>query len=242
MLQRLIVAGEITGGVDQRLEQQVAPVRRCRERLTQSRARYVLAESQWGGTAARTSLAAWLAHVVADRMRSPRMLGHAWVPVTAERAAAHPLFGLRGWLRLVSLLTALTAIAGPPITLVYAVKVAALPPALLPAGLVVVALLVLGSALWIVGAVLWFRLAPNFLAAWVELGVLAIALDVAGDLLLRAWGPLPPGFVDEGGSMLAEVAINLACTAVPYLLFWRSRRFRVTFRHELRDDDPLLPR
>jgi hypothetical protein len=170
------------------------------------------------------------------------MLGHAWVPIAAEQAAAHPLYGLRGWLRLVSLLTALTAISGPIITLVYAVKVATLPPGLLPAGIVVVALLALGSAIWIVGGVLWFRLAPHFLAAWVELSALSIALDIAADLLLRAWGPLPPEFGVEGGSMLGEVATSLAFAAIPYALLWRSRRFRVTFRHELRDDDPLLKR
>ncbi len=170
------------------------------------------------------------------------MLRHAWVPVAAEVAEAHPLHGLRGWLRLVSLLSALTAIAGPIITLVYAVKVAALPPAQLPAGLVVVALLALGGGIWIAGAVLWFRLARHFLAAWVELSALSMALDIAADLLLRAWGPLPPDFGVEGGSMLEETATSLVCAAIPYVLLWRSRRFRVTFRHELRDDDPLLTR
>ncbi len=170
------------------------------------------------------------------------MLGHAWVPVAAQVAEAHPLYGLRGWLRVGSLLSALFAIGGPLITLVYAMKVAALPPSLLPAGLVVLALLGLGSAIWIVGAVLWFRLARNFLAAWLELSALSVALDVAADLLLRAWGPLPPGFGAEGGSMLGELATSLACAAIPYALLWRSRRFRVTFRHELRSDDPALTR
>ena len=170
------------------------------------------------------------------------MLGHAWVPVAAEVAEAHPLYGLRGWLRLVSLASALMAIASPLITLAYAVKVAALPAALLPAGLVVVALLALGSAISIVGALLWFRLVRNFLAAWVELSALSMALDVAADLLLRAWGPLPPGFGTEGGSMLGDLATSLALAAIPYVLLWRSRRFRVTFRHELRDDDPALTR
>ena len=168
------------------------------------------------------------------------MLGHAWVPVAAERAAAHPLYGLRGWLRLVSLLTALTAIAGPIMTLVFAVKTAALPPAQQPAGAVVVALLALGSGIWVVSAMLWFRQAPNFLAAWVELSALSMALDIAADLLLRAWGPLPADFGVENGSMAGEVATSILLAAIPWLLFWRSRRFRVTFRHELRDDDPLL--
>jgi len=170
------------------------------------------------------------------------MLGHTWVPVAAEAAEAHPLYGLRGWLRLVSLLTALTAIAGPPITLVFAVKVAALPPGLLPAGLVVVALLALGSGIWIVGAMLWFRLAPNFLAAWVELSALSMALDIAGDLLLRAWGPLPPVFGVNTANMFSEIVTSIILAVIPWLLFWNSRRFRVTFRHELRDDDPLLRR
>jgi hypothetical protein len=170
------------------------------------------------------------------------MLGHAWVPVAAERAAAHPLYGLRGWLRLVSLLTALTAIGGPLLTLVYAVKVTNLSPSMLPAGVVVVALLGLGSGIWIVGAMLWFRLAPHFLAAWVELSALSMALDIAADLLLRAWGPLPPDFGVDSGSMSGEIATSIILAAIPWVLFWRSRRFRVTFRHELRDDDPLLTR
>ena len=164
----------------------------------------------------------------------------AWVQVSAAQAERHPLYGLHGWLRVVSVLTALTALAGPVMTAVFAAKVAALPPAQLPAGLVVVALLALGSGIWIAGAVLWFRLAPHFLRAWVELSLLSMALDVAADLLLAAWGPLPASFGLEGGSMAEELATSVLLAALPWWLLWRSRRFRVTFRHELRADDPAL--
>ncbi len=170
------------------------------------------------------------------------MQRQSWVPVSAAQAERHPLYGLHGWLRPVSVLTALVALSGPVMTLVFALKAAALPPALLPAGLVVVALLVLGSAIWIVGAVLWFRLAPHFLRAWVELSLLAMALDVAAELLLRQWGPLPPSFGVEGGSMLEELATSALLSALPWWLLWRSRRFRVTFQHEVRADDPALLR
>jgi hypothetical protein len=42
--------------------------------------------------------------------------------------------------------------------------------------------------------------------------------------------------------MFSEIVTSIILAVIPWLLFWNSRRFRVTFRHELRDDDPLLRR
>jgi hypothetical protein len=163
-----------------------------------------------------------------------------WVRVSAEQAERHPLHGLGGWLRVVSLLVALTAMSGPLITVVIATKVFALPSAMLPAGMVLVALMALGTASAIVLAVLWFDRSPAFLRAYVELSALSIALDVAGDLLLRQWGPLPPPFERESTNLFAEVLMDGLLSAIPWWLLWRSRRYRITFLHEVRRDDPAL--
>lgn len=168
------------------------------------------------------------------------MQRHSWQRVSPEQAAAHPLYGLHGWLRVMSVLMALTAFAGPLISLVFAFRVASLPASMLPAGLVVVALVLLGTGIWVVGALLWFRLSPRFLRAWVELSGLSMALDLSGELLLRRWGPLPAEFGVQTGSILGELAVSLVLAALPYYLMSRSRRFRVTFQHELRDDDPRV--
>ncbi len=163
-----------------------------------------------------------------------------WVKVSAAIAAHHPLFGLRGWLRVVSLLMTLTALVSPLVTVVFAIKVLDLPPWHRPAGMVMVALLALGTATALVMAALWFRRAPNFLRAYAELSVLSIALDFAGDLLLRQWPPLPAPFDQGPSNMLADVLTSVVVSALPFWLFWRSRRFRVTFQNELRADDPAL--
>jgi hypothetical protein len=164
----------------------------------------------------------------------------AWVRVSAAMAEQHPLFGLHGWLRVVSLLMTLTVIVSPLVTVVFAVQVLDLPPWHRPGGMVMVALLALGTATALVMAVLWFRRAPNFLRAYAELSALSIALDFAGELLLRQWPPLPAPFDQGPGNLLADVLSSVVISALPFWLFWRSRRFRVTFQHELRADDPLL--
>ncbi len=168
------------------------------------------------------------------------MAGQGWVRVSAQQAEAHPLFGLRGWLRIVSILMALTAITGPLISLIFTAKVMSLPPEVIPGGLVMVALLALGTATAIVLAVLWFNQSQYFLRAYVELSAISIALDLAGDLLLRTMGPLPPPFAQAQGNLLADVVMSALLSALPCWMLWRSRRFRVTFQHELREDDPAL--
>lgn len=163
-----------------------------------------------------------------------------WVKVAPEQAAAHRLHGLGGWLRIVSVLMALTAIASPLVTVVFTVKVLALPPESLAGGLVMAALLALGTATAVVMAVLWFRRAAHFLRAYAELSALSIALDLAAELLLRQWGPLPPPFERPASNLAADVVVSVLFSAVPFWLLWRSRRFRVTFQQELRSDDPAL--
>jgi hypothetical protein len=165
-----------------------------------------------------------------------------WVRVSAEAAERHPLYGLGGWLRIVSVLMALTVIAGPLLTVVFTSKVLSLPAETQPAGLVMAALLALGTATALVMAVLWFRRAPHFLRAYVELSALSIALDFFAELLLRQWGPLPPPFARPPGNLFAELVLSVLISGIPYWLLWRSRRFRVTFQHELRNDDPMLSR
>jgi hypothetical protein len=163
-----------------------------------------------------------------------------WVRVSAEQAQRHPLFGLGGWLRLVSLMLALTAIAGPLITVAVAAKVLALPPAMLPAGLVLIALLALGTAIAIGMAVLWFNRAPHFLSAYAELSAFSILLDFTADLLLQQWGPLPPPYGNETSTPFTDMVVSAVVSAVPWVLLWHSRRYRVTFRHEVRRNDPIL--
>lgn len=163
-----------------------------------------------------------------------------WVPVSAERARRHPLYGLGGWLRPISLLITLGAIAGPLVALIFAVSLPGLPAAVRPAGLVLLGQLGLGAAIAVGLALLWFRQSPLFLRAYLELSALSIALDIAAELLLRRWGPLPPPFGGEPSNILAETALSLLLTALPWWLLWRSRRFRVSFQHEMRRDDPLL--
>lgn len=163
-----------------------------------------------------------------------------WVRVAPEVAARHRLHGLGGWLRIVSVLMALTVITSPLVTVVFAAKVLGLPEGSRAAGMVMATLLALGTATAIALAMLWFRQAPHFLRAYVELSALSIALDFAAELLLRQWGPLPPPFDHQSGNLLADMVLSALVSALPWWLLWRSRRFRVTFQHELRRDDPAL--
>lgn len=163
-----------------------------------------------------------------------------WVPVPQEVAEQHPLHGLRGWLRVVSFLFAVAAVASPILVLYFAAKVAALPGWMLASGLVMLLLLALGTAASIVIAVLWFRLAPNFLAVFVEISVLTLVMDLAGDLALLRLGTLPDPFPQPSVEPLQDIVVGALSTAIPWWLLHRSRRYRATFRHELRADDPLL--
>ena len=165
-----------------------------------------------------------------------------WISIGAERAAQHPLYGLVGWLRLFSLLMALTAFSGPLVTVLFAARVAALPEPLLPAGLVLVAVMALGAAAGVVLATLWFRRDERFLRAYAEISLITVLLDLLGELLIRRWGPLPAAFGEGEGNLAADLLLSLLLSGIPIWLLWRSRRFRVTFHHQVRADDVVLTR
>ena len=146
-----------------------------------------------------------------------------WVRVSEAEAEAHPLFGLGGWLRVVSALMVLAVPGGVAVDWQQWMD-----PSLGGAALAsnLLSLLVLGVQVGM--AVLWFRRWPGFRLGYATFAVLGTALLALAD---QAIGPPPgPPSTDPVGDVVLEVAFHL--TFLASMQF--SRRFRVTFEHRVR--------
>jgi hypothetical protein len=143
-----------------------------------------------------------------------------WSTVSQAEAEAHPLFGLRGWLRIPSVLFVLTLI-GIPVMLVQGQIP---PPSAWSAWEVLGAVVALGLPL---AAVLWFRRWRHFRLGYLAYALVSGAFEVA-DL---AWAA--PRAADPGGEV-ALTLLSFAAEAAFLVAMQRSRRFRITFEHRLR--------
>lgn len=146
-----------------------------------------------------------------------------WVRVSGAEAEAHRLYGLGGWLRVVSALMVL-AVPGGVVVAWQQWMDPALGGAALASNLL--SLLVLGVQVGM--AVLWFRRWPGFRLAYAAFAVLGTALLALADQVI---GPPPgPPSTDPVGDLVLEAAFHLVFLAAMQF----SRRFRVTFEHRVR--------
>ncbi|MBA9844013.1 MAG: hypothetical protein QM625_19845 [Ralstonia sp.] len=155
-----------------------------------------------------------------------------WIAISAARARAHRLYGVRGWL--VTLLWLNTL---PVLVVVLAMAMVlmsgetgggaarSLPPLaglVFPLGLVVVAFL----------RVRWFP--------WVWLGYcllqLFATLGMSGGI--RAWAVQASGAASAGLPLALLLAAEVLVPIGTLAYLARSRRVRVTYRHEVRASDP----
>ncbi len=146
-----------------------------------------------------------------------------WVRVSEAEAEAHRLYGLGGWLRVVSAMMVLSVPGG--VVLVWQQW---MDPALGGAALAsnLVSLLQLGAQ--VAMAVLWFRRWPGFRPAYAVFAVLGTMLLALADWAI---GPPPgPASEDPVGDLVLEAAFHLAFLAY----MQASRRFRVTFEHRVK--------
>ena len=149
-----------------------------------------------------------------------------WVRVSEAEAEAHRLFGLGGWLRVVSALMVLSIPGGVALTWQQWLPLAAGGVAIASN---LVALLVLGAQIGM--AVLWFRRWPGFRPGYAVFAVVGTAGLALIDAVI---GPPPgPASADPTGDLVLELAFHLAFLA--YMQF--SRRFRVTFERRLRAEE-----
>lgn len=158
-----------------------------------------------------------------------------WVEVAPEVAAAHPLHGMRGWLRFFSLWIALAAMGGVALGYgdIQALVETPGADAALEAGVNLAT-----SAVQLVVAVLWFRAWRHFRLAFLGLTVLATLVAMGFDL--AAWRE--EGALQALADQVASDVVGTAALLVLLGYMWRSRRFRVTFENRVRGDDPLLSR
>ncbi|MGM3277636.1 hypothetical protein [Ralstonia sp. 24A2] len=156
----------------------------------------------------------------------------SWIAISAARAQAHRLYGVRGWLVTLLWLNTLPALAVMlTMSMILMLGEAGgdsfrLVPALVglvfPLGLVVVAFL----------RVRWFPL------VWLGYCLLQLVATLAMSGGIKAWAAQATGGAAAGLPMTlllaAEVLVPIGTLA--YLV--RSRRVRVTYRHEVRANDP----
>lgn len=146
-----------------------------------------------------------------------------WVRVSEAEAEAHRLYGLGGWLRVVSALMVL-AVPGGVVVAWQQWMDPALGGAALASNLLSLLVLVVQVGM----AVLWFRRWPGFRPAYAALAVLGTALLALADQLI---GPPPgPPSTDPVGDLVLEAAFHLTFLAAMQF----SRRFRVTFEHRVK--------
>jgi hypothetical protein len=146
-----------------------------------------------------------------------------WVRVSGAEAEAHRLYGLGGWLRVISALMVLSVPGGVVLTWQQWVD-----PALGAAAVAsnLLGLLVLGAQIGM--AVLWFRLWPGFRPGYAVLAVVGTAGLALADAVIGP--PGGPASADPVGDLVLEVAFHLAFLAY----MQTSRRFRVTFEHRVK--------
>jgi hypothetical protein len=157
-----------------------------------------------------------------------------WVEVEPDIAAAHPLHGMRGWLRFFSLWIALAAIGGAVLG-VQDIRTLADAPG--PDAALEAAVNLATSVAQLALAVLWFRAWRHFRLAF--LGVAVAATLVAIGFNLSAWRDLAGGPSDALAEQVASDVLGTAALCVLLAYMQLSRRFRVTFENRVRPDDPL---
>lgn len=152
----------------------------------------------------------------------------SWIAISAARAKAHRLYGVHGWLVTLLWLNTLPMLA-MVFTMVLVLKMGgmsarwpiALSWLLVPLGLVVVAFLRVRWFLW-----MWFAYC---------LLQLPLALYTAFGMRLEGQAS---GDAADGAWMLLLNAFQMLTPIVSMAYIVRSRRARVTYRHEVRASDP----
>lgn len=153
----------------------------------------------------------------------------SWMAISAARAGAHRLYGVRGWLVTLLWLNTLPVVASIlalVATLASGGVLGRLPLGLLwllvPLGLVTLAFM---RVRWF--PVLWF--------VYCALQVL-IALVMA--FWVRHWNVYAFGYTPADAGLGVLLALQLLTPVVSMVYIVRSRRVRVTYRHEVRANDP----
>lgn len=155
-----------------------------------------------------------------------------WIAISAARAQAHQLYGVRGWLIALLWLNTLPVLAIVLALIVIVVMGAwggvsmkpllALSWLVFPLGLVAVAFL---RVRWF--PVLWFVYCVLHLPAALYMG-----------FGIRQWVAQAPGHVPADLPVLLLFALEVLTPIVTMVYIVRSRRVRVTYRHEVRASDP----
>jgi hypothetical protein len=159
-----------------------------------------------------------------------------WVEVAPDIAAAHPLHGMRGWLRFFSLWIALAAIGGAVLG-VQDIRTLTNAPgsdAALEA-----AVNLATSVVQLALAVLWFACWRHFRLAF--LGVSVAATLVAVGFNLWEWRRLAGAPSDALAEQVASDVLGTAALGLLLAYMQVSRRFRVTFENRVRVEDPRAP-
>ena len=156
----------------------------------------------------------------------------SWIAISAARAKAHRLYGVRGWLVMLlwwntlPMLAILLALVLGSVTSVWRdVSVEAFRALLLlclPLGLVAVAFL----------RVRWF---PALWFVYCVLQLPAAAYIGAG---IRVWMAHAPSQATGGWFLVPLLVLQVVVLLVTMVYIVRSRRVRVTYRHQVRASDP----
>ena len=156
----------------------------------------------------------------------------SWIAISAARARAHRLYGVQGWLVTLlwlNTLPALVIVLGVAAVLMLGrmaggldKPLLVLPGLVLPFGLVVLAFL----------RVRWF---PPVWLGYCLLQVVA-ALAMSGGI--KTWAAQTTGDAMGGLPMLLLLASDMLIPIGTVAYLARSRRVRVTYRHEVRAMDP----
>ncbi len=143
-----------------------------------------------------------------------------WQNVPPDVATAHPLYGLRGWLRIPSI--------GFVLLMLGAVMMLWQSEGASPATWTLWTALGLLSVIGVpVAALLWFRRWRLFRLSFLGFAILSNLYEAA-DVAMQA-----PSAEDPGGEM-ALFLIGLALDTAFVAAMQHSQRFRVTFEHRVR--------
>lgn len=153
----------------------------------------------------------------------------SWIAISAARARAHRLYGVRGWLVTLlwlNTLPVLAVILALVATLSSGGLLGTLPLGLLwllvPLGLVVAAFMRLR----------WFPV------LWFVYCVLQLPMALATGFWMRRWNVYASGPTPADAGMVLLLALEVLTPVVSMAYIVRSRRVRATYRHEVRANDP----
>ncbi len=156
----------------------------------------------------------------------------SWIAISAARAKAHPLYGVRGWLvtllwwNTLPMLSILFALVVGSVTSLWRAAsmetFLALSLLCLPLGLVTVAFL----------RVRWFP------ALWFVYCVLQLPAAAYIGVGIRVWMTHAPSQATGGRFLVPLLVLLVLVPLVTMVYIVRSRRVRVTYRHQVRASDP----